>query len=207
MWTGLPVITCYQAFSSQRREKEDGCKGQWRAPWPPVAPFTVAQIPRDLTSICGSRVTRDLRGASFAVCLSGALSSTISERHIGCKRAGKLGDLFCSIIFSRPHITPEWTRANYSPLRKESKRALGITGTITVSKQVIFPREYRNLIKTESLGHSKHWRVLWRCIVSTSLLDLQDNLHRSVGISSDIDTERMNAIHVVYRLKLILQKG
>lgn len=57
-----------------------------------------------------SRVTKTqhLRGVSIAACLSGALCSTISERHIGCcKRAGKLGDLFCSIIFSRPHITPE----------------------------------------------------------------------------------------------------
>ena len=68
----------------------------------------VLLIPRDVQGSPASLETRDLRGVSFAACLSGALCSTISERHIGCcKRAGKLGDLFCSIIFCRPHITPE----------------------------------------------------------------------------------------------------
>lgn len=38
-------------------------------------------------------------GSVGATCvLNRATNSTISESHIGCQRAGKLGDLFCSII-------------------------------------------------------------------------------------------------------------
>lgn len=92
-----------------------------------------------------ARQTRDLRGASTVLCLSGALSSTISESHIGCKRAGKLGDLFCSIILCRPHITPEWTGPNCSVLRKKSKRRLDIKAGCHYFKGSQISSGYTNL--------------------------------------------------------------
>lgn len=113
----------------------------------------VLLIPRDVQGSPASLETRDLRGVSFAACLSGALCSTISERHIGCcKRAGKLGDLFCPIIFCRPHITPEWTSPNRTPLAKDSNRLLGLKAFISISNKSNFLRIQRSYVETEKVG-------------------------------------------------------
>lgn len=172
-------------------------------------------IPRDVEGPHGSDETRDLRGVSFAACLSGALCSTISERHIGCcKRAGKLGDLFCSIIFSRPHITPEWTRPNRSPLRKDSNRLLGLNASISISNKSNFLRIQSSYIETEKVGTFREFECFAEVYLFTvHCWKIEDNLHHFCGIHHRldrwIDSERMNNViyAVVYRLKLIVQKG
>ena len=175
----------------------------------------VLLIPRDVQGSPASLETRDLRGVSFAACLSGALCSTISERHIGCcKRAGKLGDLFCSIIFCRPHITPEWTSPNRTPLAKDSNRLLGLKAFISISNKSNFLRIQRSYVETEKVGTFREFESCAEVyLFAVHCWKIEDNLHHFCGIHHQldrcIDSERMNNVicAFVYRLKLIVQKG
>ena len=144
------------------------------------------RIPRDLEVSCGSLEKRDLRGVSIALCLSGALCSTISERHIGCcKRAGKLGDLFCSIIFSRPHITPEWTGPNRPLLRKDSKRLFGLKTPLLFRNESNFLRIQRSYVETAKVGTFEEFKCLTEVYFFTiHCRNSEDNLHRFVGSST-----------------------